>query len=286
MSEKMGNTDSLVAKLDQTNMIAQGAEAKLYKALYRKQNVALKIRPKKAYRVDVLDRSLRRQRTRAEIKALEKAAEKSIPCPKLIFFDRNSTSIIMEWLDGPSLKQVINEIISQFDENKGVKIEDNVIPACNDSDDEGDELVDLSNAESSKMYKILAKLGEKLGKLVAKLHNNNMVHRDITTSNLLACGIPDKIPNFEDDMDRVSEFLDKIEVTFIDFGLAAITQKAEDRAVDLYVLERAWISTHPAAADVLAAVWKSYFEHVEKSDEIQSKLSEVRQRGRKRSMMG
>ena len=279
----MGNTDDLAAKLDQSNLIAQGAEAKLYKTVYKTRKAALKIRPKKAYRVAVLDTSLRRQRTRAEIKALEKADKQNIPCPKLIFHDKNSTSILMEWLDGPSLKLVINEIIEQFCE-KEIK-EDNIIPACNDSDDEGDELVDLSNAEKSTIYQVLSPIGEKLGKLVAKLHNANMVHRDITTSNLIAQGV-EKIPDFGGNKEKVHDFLNRIEVTFIDFGLAAVTQKAEDRAVDLYVLERAWISTHPMAADVLAAVWKSYFENVEKSDEIKAKLSEVRMRGRKRSMLG
>jgi TP53 regulating kinase-like protein len=35
----------------------------------------------------------------------------------------------------------------------------------------------------------------------------------------------------------------------IDFGLSSNSQMVEDRAVDLYVLERAFISTHPNSQD-------------------------------------
>lgn len=43
--------------------------------------------------------------------------------------------------------------------------------------------------------------------------------------------------------------------TLIDFGLASVSSSVEDRAVDLYVLERAFISTHPALEDMVCCVF-------------------------------
>ncbi|KZP33330.1 hypothetical protein FIBSPDRAFT_694113, partial [Athelia psychrophila] len=43
-----------------------------------------------------------------------------------------------------------------------------------------------------------------------------------------------------------------------DFGLAYTSSLAEDKAVDLYVLERAFSSTHPAAEPLFAGVMRAY----------------------------
>lgn len=37
----------------------------------------------------------------------------------------------------------------------------------------------------------------------------------------------------------------------IDFGLSYSSQMVEDKAVDLYVLERAFLSTHPSLSDMV-----------------------------------
>ena len=39
--------------------------------------------------------------------------------------------------------------------------------------------------------------------------------------------------------------LEKPSIFLIDFGLSFVKDSAEDKAVDLYVLERAFVSTHP-----------------------------------------
>ena len=51
------------------------------------------------------------------------------------------------------------------------------------------------------------------------------VHGDLTTSNVMVCGGGG--------------------VVLIDFGLSGVSSSAEDKAVDLYVLERAILSRHP-----------------------------------------
>ena len=44
----------------------------------------------------------------------------------------------------------------------------------------------------------------------------------------------------------------------IDFGLAYHSTLVEDKAVDLYVLERAFASTHPQSEPLFASVLKAY----------------------------
>ena len=40
--------------------------------------------------------------------------------------------------------------------------------------------------------------------------------------------------------------VESLQIALIDFGLSYVKNSAEDKAVDLYVLERAFVSTHPA----------------------------------------
>jgi TP53 regulating kinase-like protein len=91
----------------------------------------------------------------------------------------------------------------------------------------------------------------------------------------------------------------------IDFGLASQATLPENYAVDLYVLERAFASTHPASEGLYAGVLEAYAEGLgeKKWKPIETKLKEgelstsqlcglgsqltpVRLRGRKRDMTG
>lgn len=73
----------------------------------------------------------------------------------------------------------------------------------------------------------------------------------------------------------------------IDFGLAYTSNLVEDKAVDLYVLERAFSSTHPASEPLFAGVLQAYEVRMGKEwKAISRRLDDVRLRGRKRSMVG
>lgn len=81
----------------------------------------------------------------------------------------------------------------------------------------------------------------------------------------------------------------------IDFGLSSVAVLPEDRAVDLYVLERAFASTHPVPEggaahfdQVLLGYQRAVEERGKKGEwaRIEKRLEEVRGRGRKRSMVG
>uniref|UniRef100_A0A915N4X3 non-specific serine/threonine protein kinase n=1 Tax=Meloidogyne javanica TaxID=6303 RepID=A0A915N4X3_MELJA len=60
------------------------------------------------------------------------------------------------------------------------------------------------------------------------MHSAGLIHGDLTTPNVLV----KKKQN------------DNLDLIFIDFGLSKFSQKPEDKAVDLYVLERALTSAH------------------------------------------
>lgn len=66
-----------------------------------------------------------------------------------------------------------------------------------------------------------------VGKIIGLLHKNKLVHGDLTTSNMML-----RNGNINN-------------IVMIDFGLSFTTTLDEDKAVDLYVLERALLSTHP-----------------------------------------
>ena len=77
-------------------------------------------------------------------------------------------------------------------------------------------------------------------------------------------------------------------VCVIDFGLVTDKNSAEERAVDLYVLERAIMSAHPLIKDVGGSVLRGYLRTIDasKGQATMTKLDAVRARGRKRSMVG
>ncbi|KAH0537683.1 serine/threonine-protein kinase bud32 [Glutinoglossum americanum] len=113
----------------------------------------------------------------------------------------------------------------------------------------------------------------RVGRAVGRLHVAGVVHGDLTTSNLMLQPTTASSP------------LDG-QVVLIDFGLGAVSVQDEDKAVDLYVLERAFISTHPKAEGLFQEVLRSYEESYKGAKVVLRRLEDVRMRGRKRSMVG
>jgi len=109
-----------------------------------------------------------------------------------------------------------------------------------------------------------------IGSVVAKLHKSGVIHGDITTSNIL-----------------VLENGENTDIVMIDFGLSFMEGTPEDKGVDLYVLERAFLSTHPNTEHLFAQILASYKASLGKeSNEVIKKFEEIRMRGRKRTMVG
>ena len=99
-----------------------------------------------------------------------------------------------------------------------------------------------------------------IGVEIAKMHLADVVHGDLTTSNMmLRLPKPDQSTT-----ELVSYFrfpvcqLNSLAQVLIDFGLSYVSTLAEDKAVDLYVLERAFASTHPDSEPLFTSVLTAY----------------------------
>ena len=103
-----------------------------------------------------------------------------------------------------------------------------------------------------------------MAKIVCQIHKSGIIHGDLTTSNFL--------------VNKTT-----LKIVPIDFGLSFGSQTDEDRAVDLYVLERAIESTHP---DVCFTPFVNEYEKQVGDDKVIKRLEVVRQRGRKRICIG
>lgn len=122
---------------------------------------------------------------------------------------------------------------------------------------------------------------KRIGRAVGGLHAVGVVHGDLTTSNMMLHR-PEEGNVEEHKMGSLDG-----EIVLIDFGLAQQTVQEEDRAVDLYVLERAFGSTHPREEGMFGEVLEGYREAFPKGSKgTLRRLEDVRMRGRKKSMIG
>ena len=194
-------------------IIAQGAEAKITLS----DNIIIKDRISKSYRLKEIDEKIRKQRTKSEKKLLEKAC-KIINAPNpfpLEEFDK----IKMPFIEGEKLSQMLDSL-------------------------------------PLKKQKEICKI---VGEEISKLHNADIIHGDLTTSNMIY--VYDK-------------------VYFIDFGLGFISHKIEDKAVDLHLLRQALEAKH-------FKHWKELFDEVlrgysasKNSDSVLKQFRKVEARGR------
>ena len=72
----------------------------------------------------------------------------------------------------------------------------------------------------------------------------------------------------------------------IDFGLSYISNKEEDKAVDLYVLKRAIISANPKSEEVFDKMMQVYSLAANKGESIVEQMKKVEMRGRKKVAFG
>ncbi len=87
-------------------IIAKGAEAEIKFAAFMGEPALRKIRTKKAYRVEELDRKIRGERTKKEAKILFKVMNTEIRCPLLLDVNIKDSEIVFEYLHGKLLRDV------------------------------------------------------------------------------------------------------------------------------------------------------------------------------------
>ncbi|SJX60179.1 related to p53-related protein kinase [Sporisorium reilianum f. sp. reilianum] len=296
------NAPPLVALLSDSKtskLIKQGAEAKVYISSIASNNilswpqprspklesskvqppasVLLKWRFPKTYRHPTLSSNITASRTIMEARALLRCAKAGVAVPAVRCVDEKEGILGLELIAGKSVREWLGG---------GAEGEDETLIDADEAAAAEEQEVVLSEAEQVKLMKLI-------GKQLAIMHEADIIHGDLTTSNMMLRPASPDAPATVD--------LERDEVVLIDFGLSSVSAFAEDKAVDLYVLERAFASTHPASESLYRAILDSYAEEVTarsagknrgkggklgKWEETRRKLEEVRLRGRKRSMVG
>jgi len=90
-------------------LIKQGAEAKLFLSKKDNQKILIKDRIKKSYRIPQIDVNIRKSRTSQEFNLLSEARRNGVPTPKILDVDKKNYKIIMEFIDGERIKELLNK---------------------------------------------------------------------------------------------------------------------------------------------------------------------------------
>lgn len=203
-------------------VIYQGAEAIICRSEYMGFDVVQKRRISKSYRIKNIDERLISYRTKEEAKLIIEARNHGISVPIIYDVNLENGIITMEFLNGKRIKDILN---------------------------------DLNDDERNRICK-------KIGESIAKFHNNDIIHGDITTSNMIL--LDDKIH-------------------FIDFGLGEKNPEIEAKGVDLHVLMEAIESTHSQYSKCFDYVLEGYKKELkEDANLVIRKIEEIVKRGRYR----
>jgi Kae1-associated kinase Bud32 len=203
-------------------ILYQGAEAKIIKSKFLDKDVILKKRLNKSYRIKEIDEKLILSRTREEAKLISEARKSGVSVPIIYDVDICKGIITMQYIKGQRIKDILNSL----PENKRKQI-------CRE-----------------------------IGKNIAKLHNSDIIHGDITTSNMI---LSDK------------------RIHFIDFGLGEKNAEIESKGVDLHVLMEAIESTHSQISDCYDYVLDGYKKELSSDPNLViKKIEDIIRRGRYR----
>lgn len=201
----------------------RGAEAAIIKIQSDNRFSFLKYRYPKSYRIDYIDNNIRKKRTLFEIKTLIKLSEKGLPVPIIYDFDLELGYFCMQHIPWQTLKILIPKLTKQ-------------------------ELKDT-------FYNI--------GQYIAQMHQFNISHGDLTTSNILW----DSSVNF----------------AFIDFGLAQNDIGLEEKAMDLHLFKQVLQSSHGSVFSLTYSnLLKGYSEYLgeNKTAELVNRIKAIENRGR------
>lgn len=201
-------------------ILYQGAESIVYLGTFEDQESVVKERIKKGYRIRELDEELRKLRTRKEVKLLTEVRKLGIATPRIFHVDEKEHKIIMENVRGDRLKEYLNTLTLE------------------------------------KAAVIYFQLGTQIG----KLHSHDIVHGDLTTSNMILKGD---------------------NIYFIDPSLGEFTRRIEDKAVDMKLLKEAIKSTHFKIFDTAwENILKGYVEECRNAADVLKQLKEIEKRAR------
>lgn len=190
-------------------IIQRGAEA----IISLDKNKIIKNRIKKSYRLPELDEKLRKSRTRAEAKIINKLY-KIINVPKILESD-DKEKIYMEFINGKKLSDFLEKLDWK-------------------------------------------KICKQIAESITKLHDQDIIHGDLTTSNMI---------------------YKNNKVYLIDFGLGFHSPKIEDKAVDLHLLKQAFEAKHfKITEEAIKIILNNY--KAKNHELIIKRIFEIEKRGR------
>lgn len=193
--------------------------------LYKVKNMLVKERIYKGYRRAEIDLIKRKYPTRRENNLLLKCKVVGVNVPEVFMVNENEAKIGIEFIKGDLLKN------------------------------------NLDKYNDLKRKKVCIEVG----KQVALMHDRNIIHGDLTTSNMI----------LKDD-----------KVFFVDFGLGFISEKVEDKAVDIHLLKQAFESKHFRFYEELFKDFLIGYKRSEKYKEVMDRLKKVELRGRYKKKKG
>jgi tRNA A-37 threonylcarbamoyl transferase component Bud32 len=248
-----------------SEIVQQGAEAKIIK----QGNLIIKDRISKSYRHPLLDKKIIKQRTKSESKILEKAS-KLIPVPNSEAISENK--IKLDFVEGKKLSESLEQL----------------------------------------NWKEICKI---IGNQISILHDNNIIHGDLTTSNMILQDAPSQAKdeqklsknisinnkikkeaeqeeasfnkasprgepsNFTSLIHTKASGVESNKLFFIDFGLSFISNRIEDKAVDLHLIKQALEAKH---FSIWKECWKIIQDNYNSKDKLKilEQLKKVELRGR------
>jgi len=297
--------------------ITQGAEALVYKTTFLAPHipVVVKYRPPKPYRHPTLDRRLTKQRLLAEARSLVRVKREGVNVPGVLGADWEAGWLVLEFIEGGSVRGVLDGWAHGVGERQRQKVEGNG-PEQGKEDTGNEGILDLMRRVGVEVGKL-----HELGVCHGDLTTSNIMLRSPsgeeqqdetqqqqqqqqqqhdhhhhptgkqTPSTLREAAMsgatppsPPLVSTSPSPTSSPQSFPGTIYL--IDFGLTTSSIQDEDKAVDLYVLERAFAATHPAAAPLFEEVLRAYGASYKGGRAVLRRLEGVRGRGRKRSMLG
>jgi TP53 regulating kinase-like protein len=209
--------------LTDKKLVKKGAEASLFLEEWQGTKVIMKRRLPKKYRLPAVDEKIRSHRTVHEANLLHWAKEAGVPTPAILMVDLAHCNIVMEFVEGKQVKEVLDDLLCE--ERRS--------------------------------------LSRQIGEFIGRLHRNDIVHGDLTTSNMVLT--PDR------------------RIVFVDFGLGERAIEVEPKGVDLHLMKRAFQSVHfRYAEECFNFVLRGYADVVgeRQKDEVVAKIGAIEKRGR------
>jgi TP53 regulating kinase-like protein len=294
-------------------VLTQGAEALVYKTTFLSPSIpcVLKYRPPKPYRHPTLDKRLSKARLLAEARVLVRCRKEGVKVPAVLGGDWENGWLVLEFIEGRTVRRVLDDWVESVRWDESVPVEE----AKPEVEGEGgkEELKDL-----------MARIGRAIGRLhefsvvhgdlttsnlmlrppkSGKKEEETNAHPPASISSRQTVSAqreaamngpeppelldPPEPPPSKPEPDSSSSLAG--DIILIDFGLASQAPKQaedEDRAVDLYVLERAFAATHPSMEAMFQEVLRVYGGSYKGAAKVLRRLGDVRLRGRKKSMLG